>query len=225
MNDNETSYTADLEADNRRLRRLLEQRDAPDELRHRLRSTLAMLRVIIRKTAETERDLSSYVAHLQDRLDALARAQAAADVAGGMQLHDLLSDELLRYAAKEGDQVCLSGPQVFLQSRAAQVLAMAVHELAVNALEHGALRSSYGRVHVVWNIEPKADGATLVLSWSEIGAPELAGDRKDGFGLEFLTRTLPYELQAVTRLDFVPGGLLFNLRLPLSERIGEAVPA
>ena len=56
----EPDRIAELEADNRRLRRLLDQRDAPGELRHRLNSTLAMLRVIIRKSAETNRDLHAY---------------------------------------------------------------------------------------------------------------------------------------------------------------------
>jgi len=44
MTEDDARRMADPEADNRRLRHLLEQRDAPDELRHRMRSTLAVLR-------------------------------------------------------------------------------------------------------------------------------------------------------------------------------------
>lgn len=224
MTEDDARHLADLEADNRRLRRLLEQRDAPGELRHRMRSTLAMLRIIIRKTAETERDLSSYVAHLQDRLDALARAQAAADVSGGMGLHDLLSDELLRYAAREGDQVRLSGPDVLLLPRAAQVLSLAVHELAVNALEHGALRSDAGRIHVDWRIEYGSQSAVMTLVWKEEGPLPPASEQQSGFGFKVLTETLPYETGGATRLDFEPDGLVFSLSLPLTEKIGLAAP-
>ena len=92
--DIEATRIAELEVDNRRLRRLLDQRNAPGELRHRLRNTVAMLRTIIRRSAETERDLEAYVGHLEDRLDTLVRAQAAADEHGSVELHKLLSDEL-----------------------------------------------------------------------------------------------------------------------------------
>lgn len=224
MTEDETDRLAEVEADNRRLRRLLEQRDAPGELRHRMRSTLAMLRIIIRKTAETERDLASYVAHLQDRLDALARAQAAADVSGGMTLHNLLSEELLRYAAREGDQVRLCGPGLLLLPRAAQVLSLAVHELAVNALEHGALRSDAGRIHVDWSIEYGSRSAVLILDWKEDGPLPLSGEQPGGFGFRVLRETLPYETGAETRLVFEPGGLVFSLSLPLTEKIGLAAP-
>src|SRR4051794_16919895 len=54
------SRLAELEADNQRLRRLLDQKGAPSELRHRLRNALAMLRVIVRQSAETNRDIADY---------------------------------------------------------------------------------------------------------------------------------------------------------------------
>jgi len=69
----EATRIAELEADNRRLRQLPDQRNAPGELRHRLRSTVAVLRTIIRRSAQTERDSEAYLGHLEDRLDALAR--------------------------------------------------------------------------------------------------------------------------------------------------------
>ncbi|QYC10676.1 HWE histidine kinase domain-containing protein [Brevundimonas nasdae] len=218
MTEIDACYVARLEADNLRLRRLLEQREGPRELRHRLRDTLALLRVIIRKTAETPRDLSSYVAHLQDRLDALARAQAAADVTGVMQLHDLLSDELLRYTAREGHQAHLSGPQVLLLPRPAQVLSLAIHELAVNALEHGALRSEKGRIHIDWTIKNQAQNAILLLTWKERGPPLPSGERPRGFGF----KALPREVGGEPHLAFEQDGLRFTLRLPLTDQIGSA---
>src|SRR5579875_3630523 len=105
---------AELEEDNRRLRRLLDQRDAPGELRHRLRSTLALLRAIIHRSASTERDLPGYVAHLEDRLEAVTRAQALADQDGAVDLRTLLGDELLLYGASESERLVLSGPDLGL---------------------------------------------------------------------------------------------------------------
>src|SRR4051812_15807915 len=121
------SRLAELEADNQRLRRLLDQKGAPSELRHRLRNALAILRVIVRQSAETNREISDYVAHLEDRIDSLARAQNAIDRYGGIDLHTLLAEELLFYDVSEGERLLLSGPCLELQPRAGQVFALAVH--------------------------------------------------------------------------------------------------
>ncbi|MGO4387656.1 HWE histidine kinase domain-containing protein [Microvirga sp. 2YAF29] len=213
---------AELEADNRRLRHLLDQRDAPGELRHRLRNTVAMLRTIIRRSAATNRDLDAYVGHLEDRLDTLVRIQATADARGFVELHTLLSDELFHYGASEGDRVLLSGPDVNLQPKAGQILALAVHELAVNAIEHGALGSSTGRIEISWSISGEAPNASLSLVWKEWDVAAIAEPSRHGFGTEVLTRTLLYELKADTSLTFETDGLRCTIRFPLSERIGTA---
>ena len=222
VNDNTTSL-AELEVDNRRLRRLLDQRDAPGELRHRLQSTLAMLRVIIRKSAETNRDLDAYVNHLEDRVAAVARAQGAADERGSVELHDLFVDELIQYQAQEGERVLLSGPEVHLQPRAGQVLALAVHELAVNAVEHGALGEGTGRLEVVWSVAAEEARTSLTIDWKELGSAGVGEGSHEGFGTEVLTRTVAYELKATTTLAYEADGLRCTLRFPLTERIGRVV--
>lgn len=219
----EATRIAELEADNRRLRLLLDKQDAPGELRHRLNNTLAMLRVIIQKSAETKRDLSAYVGHLEDRLEELARAQAAADEAGVVDLHVLLADELLHYQATEDEQVTLSGPRILLRPRAGQVLALAIHELAVNAIEHGALGANAGTVGVGWTTTPSPI-PTLTIIWKEAGPTAQAKGRHQGFGIEVLTQTIAYELKASTRLAFEPDGLRYEVSFPLSPQVGEVWP-
>ena len=214
-----TDNTADLEAVNRRLRGLLDQADAPGELRHRLRSTLAMLRVIIRKSAETKRDVESYAAHLEDRLDAVARAQTAADENGAVELHGLLADELLHYGAREGERITLTGPGVYLRPRAGQVLALAIHELAVNAVEHGALNEATGWLTVKWNIQLEASQPVLSFVWKEHGLVLASEPRHEGFGTEVLTHTIAYELKATTILTFEPDGLRCAIQFPLTDRV------
>ena len=208
---------AELEADNRRLRRLLNKLGAPIELRHRLRNTIAILRSIIRKSAETSGDLETYVAHIEDRLDALARAQAAADEHGSIDLHSILADELHQYGAGEGAQVTLSGPDMRLTPRTGQVLALALHELAVNALAHGSLRFPAGRIEVTWTQTDAAPAPWLTLVWKESGASSIGEPQREGFGTEVLTRMLPYDIQAETELAFEPDGLRCTIRLPLPK--------
>ena len=216
----DATQRAELEADNARLRRLLDQRDAPGELRHRLTNTLAMLRTIIRKSAETKRDLDAYVGHIEDRIAAVARAQAAADEHGGVELHSLVANELLHYGAKEGEQVKLAGPYLLLQPRAGQVFALAVHELAVNAVEHGALGMGEGRVDVAWKVDRYGDEMLVTFTWKESGQPGLSEGHHQGFGTEVLTKTLAYEIKATTVLAIEADGLRCTIGFPMPPRIG-----
>jgi two-component sensor histidine kinase len=215
----EVGDLASLKADNRRLRALLDAQDAPGELRHRLRSTLSLMRSIIRRSAETNRDLPSYVAHLEDRMDAIARAQATADAQGVIDLHGMLSEELLQYDAKEGEKVHLSGPPARLQPRAGQIMALAAHELAVNAIEHGSLGSE-GRLEVSWFVTAGSPENMFTMVWKERGDDGVSKPSSEGFGTEVLTRMLSYELAANALLEFEEDGLRCTVRFPMSERVG-----
>lgn len=211
----------ELEADNRRLRRLLDQQNAPHELRHRLRSTVAMARSIIRRSAETRRDLDLYVGHVEDRLDALVRAQAAADEHGTVSLTHYLADEFLHYGAHEGERIAMSGPEVEFRPRAGQVFALAMHELVVNAVEHGAIGSVTGRIEVNWAVsESKSTEPIFVLDWKEFDVNPVAHPLHEGFGTDTLIRLLGYELDSDTTIDFQAGGLRCTIRFPMPDRVG-----
>lgn len=219
MDATDATRIAELEADNLRLRRLLDARGAPEELRHRLRSTIGMLRSIIRRSAESRAgDLESYIAHIEDRMDAIARAQSQADSRGWIDLHGLIAEELFRYGAGEGEKAVLSGPGIRLRPRAGQIFTLAFHELAVNAIEHGVLGHAEGRVRVDWSLED--EGQRLRLIWQEQGARVQAEPARSGFGTEVLTRMLHYELKAETDLAFERDGLLCSMTVPMSEAIG-----
>ncbi|MCP1548650.1 MULTISPECIES: sensor histidine kinase [Methylorubrum] len=216
----------ELEAENRRLRRFLDETGLPAELRHKVRNTLSMLRAIIRRSAETSDSVESYVAHLDGRLDALARVLNALmrSVPEGIGLHSLVADELLVHLAREGEQVAISGPSLFLRPGAAEVLAMAIHELAVNAVEHGALTVPQGCIHVTWTLSQPVESAgsrpRLTFVWEESGLADLKpAPSHCGFGMEVLKRSLRYELKAETTLAFEPQGLRCTISLPLPAQI------
>ena len=219
------SRIAKLEADNMRLRRLLDARDAPGELRHRLQSTTALLRSVIRKSARTRRDLEDYVAHLEDRLDAVMRAQTTADLKGNVELRVVLEDELFHYGEEVGARVKLSGPRVYFKPRAGQMFALAIHELMVNSIEHGILGESEGQLDVSWTVATDKSDRPLTFIWKETGSPAPVTGGEAGFGTEFLTQALGYEIKAATTLDFQPDGLRCTISFPLTERVGEVPPA
>lgn len=195
------------------------QRLLLSELQHRVRNTLGVVRSIARRSAQTSATVDDYAAHLDGRLGALARTQAAVtrDPEAGVDLEYLLADELMAYIAREGEQVRISGPSLRLQPKAAETLSLAIHELATNAVKYGALSHPNGRVHISWRLDDTVDPSELVFDWREKGGPHVKPSQRKGFGTEVLERTLAFELKGRTSLTFNPAGLQFQIALPLSR--------
>jgi two-component sensor histidine kinase len=103
------------------------------------------------------------------------------------------------------------------------VLAMALHELAVNSVAHGSLGGLSGRLEVSWVLADANGTPELTLTWKEAGLSDVTAPAHQGFGTEVLTRTLAYELKAETTLAFEEDGLRCTIRFPLPERIGRVV--
>lgn len=188
------------------------------ELQHRVRNTLGVVRSIVRRTADTSRSVGDMEGHLQGRLAAFSRVQAALTRAAeaGVELADLVDDELLAHAAREGEAIRVGGPEVHLPPRAAEALSLAVHELTSNAVKHGALSTDTGRLEVAWLTDVRDEAEWLHFTWQEFGVRLPANaPAREGFGLELLERSLPYELDANTRAEFLPTGFRFTLSMPL----------
>jgi PAS domain S-box-containing protein len=188
------------------------------ELQHRVRNTLAVVRSIARRTAHTSESVEDYAMHLDGRIDAFARVQAAVtrtpDV--GLDLAMLVAETLLSVGAHEGERVRhIKGPNIRLQAKAAETVALTIHELATNAVKYGALSTEQGRLAVEWSIEEAQEQPRLVLRWTETGVP-LSGEKptRRGFGMELIERILAYDLGGEASLEFTPDGLHCTISLP-----------
>lgn len=198
-----------------------------NEIEHRVRNNLAVIRSIIRRTGESYNESQAF-AHLQGRVDAYARVQSTLRVAGddyrGVDLAALIEDELLAQSIREGDDLAIGGPEIALTARAAEVIGLAAHELAMNSIKFGAFCVDGARIDISWDIVPGEDGGKLVLIWSETGLElDDAPVHGDGFGMEMLLQSLPYDLGAETRFDFRREGIRFTMSAPL-DRIAAPSP-
>jgi two-component system, chemotaxis family, CheB/CheR fusion protein len=191
------------------------------ELQHRVRNTLGVVRSIARRSSETSTSVEEYASHLDGRLNAFARTQAMVtrDPEGGVDLEYLVVEELLGYNAREGEQLRVSGPPVRFQPKAAEIFALAIHELATNAIKYGALSRPKGRVDVTWRVYDASDPAELIFDWRERGGPRVEPPRRKGFGTELLERTLSFELKGKTTLAYNPTGLQCTIAIPLNRRV------
>jgi two-component system, chemotaxis family, CheB/CheR fusion protein len=191
------------------------------ELQHRVRNTLGVVRSIARRSARTSATVEEYAMHLDGRLNAFARTQAfvTRDPEAGVDLEYMVVEELLSYHAREGEQLQISGPSIRLQPKSAETLALALHELATNAVKYGALTKPEGRVAVTWQIDRDDGTPALVIDWIEKDGPKIGEPSRRGFGSELLEQTLAYELKARTTLRFDPSGLQCRILIPLGQRL------
>ncbi|MDB5413316.1 MAG: histidine kinase [Rubritepida sp.] len=184
------------------------------ELKHRMRNTLSVIRSIARRTARTSGTLKNYAMHLEGRLDAVARIQSALmrDSYSGLDLGEMIADELLAYAAREGNRLRIGGPPVRIRAKAATIVGLAIHELTTNAVKFGALARPEASLDIEWALMGAAD--SLNITWKEGGMKLAARKPKRGFGMEILCDTMAYELKAETQLEFEPDGLRCVMVLP-----------
>jgi len=191
-----------------------------DELQHRTRNLIAIVQSISDTALAAAGSLADYRAEFNNRLGALARVQGllSRDDGRDVTLRDLVQGELNAIGVTLGtERIVLDGPPVKLREDAVQLLALALHELATNALKHGALKESRGRLDVKWQMLDGMNTPRLDLTWVESGIElnELEADTlRPGFGRELLEHALPYQLDATTKLELTRDGLRFRLVIP-----------
>ncbi len=186
------------------------------ELQHRVRNILAVVRSIARRTGDTSTTVAQYRAHLDGRIAALARTQALLTrrTGAGVDLQTLVRDELVAQAAQPYQTTC-GGPDVVLAPKAAEILTLAIHELATNSTKYGALADPAGRVEVGWTLEDRGALPWLSFDWEEHGVAVDATPKCSGFGTELITRRAPYELQGHGTIAVRPTGAVINIEFPI----------
>jgi PAS domain S-box-containing protein len=188
------------------------QRLLVNELNHRVKNTLAIVQAMAWQSFRTggmpltaRETFEGRIAALAAAHDVLTERNWAAGsiaqmVAGAVAPHD------------PGDgRLTAQGPDVNLEPKTAVALALAMHELATNAVKHGALSLPTGRVDVRWSAEARR----LRLIWRETGGPPLTTPVRRGFGTRLLERGLAEELHGDVCLEFRPEGVLCTVDAPL----------
>jgi PAS domain S-box-containing protein len=104
------------------------------ELQHRVRNILAMVRSLISRTIKGDDAIQRLREELEGRIDAMARTQAllTRTLGSGVELETIIREELQSQAVREGG-FKIKGPGLELAPRAAEVVTLAVHELATNS--------------------------------------------------------------------------------------------
>ena len=202
-------------------RKVMEERQSllMAELDHRVKNMLAVVQSIATQSLPVGAATQAFFG----RLRALANTHflLAQSRWAGADLKSLIEEELAAYQSQGGLRI--DGPSVQLEPRAAQALALAIHELATNAAKYGVLSVPEGRVSVTWSVRQNGK-PILCLEWREQGGPKVEPPRSKGFGSNLLERGLAYELGGTTDLDFRAEGLRCTMELPLSASLATMDP-
>jgi two-component system CheB/CheR fusion protein len=184
------------------------------ELQHRTRNLLALVQSVAQQSLERGPALETF----SIRLAALGRVQGLIGKAEGdrVDLAEILALEVQALGAVADGRVTLRGGSVFLSLEHVQTLALAVHELATNAVKHGALREPAGRVAIDWGVDRDDKGKEiLVLNWRETGLSSPPESSRRGFGRDLIERALAYTMHAETELRFNQDGITCRIIIPL----------
>lgn len=150
------------------------------ELNHRVRNMLAVIKAIIRLASRRANDVPTFAASLEGRVEAIARAHELLinHQGGNLLASHILEQELAAFAdAKPRVHIDASG-EAELPSPVGQGLALILHELTTNALKYGALSNADGSIAVT--IEQNAE--LLRMEWRETGGPAVEEQPEAGFG-------------------------------------------
>lgn len=167
------------------------------EMAHRLKNALTIVQAISFQTLGTATEDTSKFA---GRLQALSAA------------NDLLNEHVDRPSASLNDVVAsalgpfghpgvrfaVECPDIVLPAQQVVSVALALHELATNAVKYGALSDRKGQV----SLRFEDAGDRILLSWTEQDGPPVAQPERLGFGTRLLNR-----FGIDTRLDYQPQGL------------------
>jgi two-component sensor histidine kinase/PAS domain-containing protein len=192
------------------------QRFLMQELSHRSKNLLSIVQAIADQTLRNCRDLKEF----QNRFDGRLRGLAASSTLlargdwRGSSLAALIELQLATFIDLKSPQIEVHGPEVDLTAEAAQAIGLALHELATNAVKHGALSVPHGRLAISWQLDRARDAEGLKLIWRERGGPLVTVPERTGFGHVVIKRMVEQAVQGTVELNFASEGLEWSLQAP-----------
>jgi two-component sensor histidine kinase len=188
-----------------------------DELQHRVKNTLTVVSAI---ASQTLRGSSNDVTlqKFQDRLAAFAAAHdslTTANWAAG-SIHNVVQGALAPHRTGE-ERFSIAGSDIVLGAKQALSLALAIHELATNAIKYGALSNDHGRVHITWNEKSGGGVPTFHFQWQEAEGPAVATPSSTGFGSRLIKRVLAADFGPDVELRYERSGLICRLSAPMAD--------
>jgi two-component sensor histidine kinase len=210
----ETVSNALGDASRRRQAAETEVRFLMRELAHRSKNQMTVIAAMAKQTARGAETVPEFVSNFEKRIFGLARSTdlLLANGVAGVDLKELLVSQIDPFCPVDGTRVVVDGPTMRLNAQAAQILGMAAHELATNAVKYGAFAREGGRLNVSWARE----GEAVTFAWREVGAVPASATPRRGFGTTVLENMVGRSLGAEVGRQSHPDGIEWRFSIPVA---------
>jgi two-component sensor histidine kinase len=183
------------------------------ELEHRIKNTLTTVSAIANQTFQGDQYADGRQAFIS-RLIALGHAHDILTRTSwtGAPIESVVEGALGPHRTKE-KRIHANGPDIVLEPRQALSLALAVHELATNAIKYGALSSQQGTIEIGWSNGDSAHPG-FRFTWEEAGGPPVSKPVRKGFGSRLIERMLANDFGGEVETQYRAEGIKCELRSP-----------
>jgi two-component sensor histidine kinase len=211
----ETVSEALGEASRRRQAAESEVRFLMRELAHRSKNQMTVIAAMAKQTARGAESVPEFVSSFEKRILGLAHSTdlLMAHGVAGVDLRQLIVGQIEPFSPVDGERVVVEGASLRLNAQAAQILGMAAHELATNAVKYGALARDRGTLSVTWKTE--GDGVAFV--WRERGSTLGTGVHRRGFGTSVLENMVGRSLGGEVTRFVHDDGVEWRFTIPLDS--------
>lgn len=184
-------------------------------LKHRIKNLFLIANSICQQTIKSSSSPEHMSKVISGRIQAVAAAEEFLSSAShrGADMSELVK-VLVNPLSPDPSRLFVDGTPVTLPSFATTPFALILHELATNALKHGAWSPEGGRVDIRWRAEREEEAyENLVFDWSERGGPSVSNPDREGLGSSLIKHGLP---EARVDHQLRSSGLKCRIVLPLS---------
>ncbi|NML92113.1 PAS domain S-box protein [Novosphingobium olei] len=178
------------------------------EVNHRSKNMLSVVQALARRSGAAD---GTFLERFENRLASLSANQDLLVKRGWatIPIADLVDAQLAILGRESRSFVKTCGADFDLSPRSAEIIGMALHELATNALKYGALSQLGGEVWLSWE---RTDNDRLWIEWRETGGPAVDSvPEGSGFGTTLIRHIPMRSLKADVSLNYEPSGLVWRL--------------
>lgn len=187
------------------------------EMSHRAMNLLSVIQALSKQTVAHSTSLPDFQERFAGRLAGLAQSHRLLIEADwtAVDIGDLARHQLGAFGQERAERVGLRGAPFSLDASVAQNIGMAFHELATNAIKHGALASEDGHIVLSWALETAPDREpVLVVKWEEFSPTITDTKQKAGFGSVLLDQAVAAQCGGSSRTEWHEGRMVWELRVP-----------
>lgn len=193
------------------------------EVSHRSKNLLAIVQSVAMQTANHSDSTQDFLDKFRGRLHALSSTQDLVTESDwrGTFFQSLVTSQIQRMGRQAMHNMRITGDNPMLTPNASLHIGLAIHELAANAMLHGALASELpadGHVWIDASITRRKDAPPdLVIEWRETGIDADKVKRTPRFGTLVLERIVPLSVGGTARLSISGDSVVYRLVVPSDQ--------